>query len=178
MVSNSTFCGIFTRILKSARVLTNLVDTFLLWWTIRIRSAFYVVTTDVRIPFESNWTCADRFMSYSSTIRITSTGQVIRATNWGAFTFSTSMSLLTLAVRLAANNDTGHLRISIISRLIIDLFALAYLDIMEIRRWPVSLLAANLTASVNKLMLVEKVNAPQFVALMTCPVEVMRIVLE
>jgi hypothetical protein len=62
--------------------------------------------------------------------------------------------------------------------LIIDLFALAYLVIMEIRRWPVSLLAANLTASVNKLMLVEKVNAPQFVALMTCPVEVMRIVLE
>ena len=116
MVSNSTFCGIFTRILKSARVLTNLVDTFLLWWTIRIRSAFYVVTTDVRIPFESNWTCADRFMSYSSTIRITSTWQVIRPTNWGAFPFSTSMSLLTLAVRLAANDDACHLRISIITR--------------------------------------------------------------
>ena len=115
MVSNSTFCGILTRILKSTRVLTNLVDTFLLWWTIRIRSAFYVITTDVRIPFESNGTCADRFMSYSSTIRITSTGQVIRSTNRGAFTFSTSMSLLTLTVRLAANDDTGHLRISIIS---------------------------------------------------------------
>jgi hypothetical protein len=62
--------------------------------------------------------------------------------------------------------------------LIIDLFALAYLVTMEILRWPVSSLAANLTVNVNKLMLVEKVNAPQFVALMTCPVEVMRIVLE
>jgi hypothetical protein len=62
--------------------------------------------------------------------------------------------------------------------LIIDLFALAYLVIMEILRWLASSLAANLTVNVNKLMLVEKVNAPQFVALMTCPAEVMRIVLE
>ena len=62
--------------------------------------------------------------------------------------------------------------------LIIGLFALAYLVIMEIPRWPVSSLAANLTVSVNKLMLVEKGNAPRFVALMTCPVEVTRIVPE
>ena len=115
MVSNSTFCGILARILNGTRVLTNLVDTFLLWRTIRICSTFYVITTDVRIPFESNWTSTDRFMSYSGTIRVTSTGQVIRSTNRGAFTFSTRMSLLTLTVRLAANDDTGHLRISIIS---------------------------------------------------------------
>merc|ERR1712088_507172 len=44
--------------------------------------------------------------------------------------------------------------------LIIGLFALAYLVIMEIPRWPVSSLAANLTVNVNKLMRVEKVNAP------------------